>query len=366
MKICQIVPYVSQDGSYGGPTTVAFAQCQVLSGSVEVALAAGADRQSTADGSASYRTHFKRAYKPLRSFGSLTSPSLLYWVVRNAPTFDVVHVHLARDFLVMPAALICRLMRVPYIVQTHGMIRPARNVVERLYDMALTRRVLKGAARLLYLTNVESADLTELQGPHRLQELHNAVHVPADVEPRTTAPKPFSVLFCSRLHKRKRPELFVAAAHELERREPGRYRFRVVGPDGGELRGIREASATFPDGCFSYEGAVAPAEVSAVLAKADVLVLPSVDEPFAMIILEALACGVPVVIDETCGLAPKISGHPGVRVVNSNADSLADAVLSLLSTYAQESRGARQVVSENFSLEALGHQLEAVYEEAVR
>lgn len=366
MKICQIVAYVSRDGAYGGPTTVAFAQCHALSQIHHVTLAAGSDQASASEGSAPYNTRFKRAYKPLRSFGSLVSPSLVYWLARNARTFDVVHIHLARDFLVMPAALICRLMRVPYVVQTHGMINPARGFVDKLYDLAFTRAVLRGASRLFYLTSVESANLTAMRGPDRLQELRNAVPVPADVKPRSTAPSPFSVLFCSRLHKRKRPELFVAAAHELDRRDPGHYRFRVVGPDGGELQIIQDASMSFPDANFSYEGAVAPAEVFSVLEKADVLVLPSIDEPFAMIILEALASGVPVVIDETCGLAPLVSGRPGVRVVNSTTDSLADAVVSIRSTYLQDSQEARQIVAENFSLDALGKQLQAVYKEAAR
>ncbi|MGP5731760.1 glycosyltransferase [Arthrobacter rhombi] len=364
MKICQLVAYVSKDGAYGGPTAVAFAQCHALSQNHDVTLAAGVDHARTSHRRAPYKTQFKRAYRPLRSFGSLISPALLYWFARNARTFDIVHIHLARDFLVMPAAVLCRLMRVPYVVQTHGMIKPARGVAERLYDMALTRTALMGAARLFFLTSVESANLTAMRGPDRLQELHNAVHVPALVAPRRTPPTPFTVLSCSRLHKRKRPELFIAAAHELERRYPGRYQFRLVGPDGGQLRSILDASAAFPDGNFSYEGAVAPSDVSAVLAKSDVLVLPSINEPFPMIVLEALSNGVPAVIDETCGLAPLVNGRPGVRVVNSNASSLADAVDSVLSNYAEESTGARQVASKTFSLESLGLQLQTVYQDS--
>ncbi|MGP5724820.1 glycosyltransferase [Arthrobacter rhombi] len=366
MKICQIVAYVSRDGAYGGPTTVAFAQCEALSESHDVTLAAGSDLVSTSEHRTPYITQFKQAYKPLTSFGSLVSPRLIYWLARNARAFDVVHIHLARDFLVMPAALICRLMRVPYVVQTHGMIAPGRSTAERLYDLAFTRRALKGATRLFYLTSVEAANLTAMSGPHRLQELRNAVHLPADVTPRGASSTPFSVLFCSRLHKRKRPELFVAAARELEQRERGHYRFRVIGPDGGELQVIRDAAAAFPDGNFSYGGAVAPAEVSAVLEDSDVLVLPSINEPFPMIVLEALASGVPAVIDETCGLAPLVRDRPGVRVVNSNTDSLADAVISIRSTYPQDSQGARQIVTENFSPDALREQLQAVYEEAMR
>lgn len=390
MKICQIVAYVSRDGAYGGPTTVAFAQCGALSAENEVTLAAGWDGQAgqpTADG---IHRVYRRAYRPLRSFGSLASPALMAWFVRNARSFDIVHIHLGRDLMVMPLAMACRLLGVPYVVQTHGMVRFDGGWVQRLYDVLLTRPVLRGAGRAFTLTQEESLALAAAGFQPALEELRNAVppqaqQVPASVgsAPGTGLPtpaaetaadssasgngrtggseEPVEVLFCSRLHQRKRPELFVAAASELHERHPGRFRFRVVGPDGGQLAVVTAAVSGFPPGHFTYDGPVAPEDVPDVFARADVLVLPSIDEPFPMVVLEALAHGLPAVIDETCGLAPIIGGRPGARVVNASAATVADAVESILDSTTDEPRAARELAAAEFSLVRLREQLMAAY-----
>ena len=363
MKICQVVAYVSQEGAYGGPTSVAFAQCSSLSAG-DVTLLAGADKASISTSQGAYRSVFKRAYKPLRSFGSLFSPVALGWFAKNARSFDIVHIHLARDLHVMPIAVLCRVLGVPYVVQTHGMIKPPRNVFEKLYDRILTRPALNGSRCSFYLTDSELTNLTGMHAAAKFQALRNAVPISeAAVEPLREAP--YVILFCSRLHKRKRPELFVAAAQELERRSPERYLFRVVGPDGGELPTILSALSIFPAGNFTYEGAVAPNLVASTLLASDILMLPSINEPFPMIILESLSNGIPAVFDETCGLSPILTGRSGVRVVQSSAESLADAVESLIAGLGEERASAKRLVTEEFSLEQLGSQLLSTYREVL-
>lgn len=384
MKICQIVAYVSRDGAYGGPTTVAFAQCQALAAGNDVTLAAGSDGLVEPRHGDGVRRIYRKAYRPLRSFGSLLSPSLLGWFLRNARSFDVVHIHLGRDLLVMPMALACRLLRVPYVVQTHGMVRFDGGTGQRLYDALLTRGVLRGARRSFILTREESRDLATVPGHPPLQELRNAVPTPAPLAfaaastvagrphrpdpagPEPTGPgQPFEVLFCSRLHSRKRPELFVAAARALDARHPGRFRFRVVGPDGGGLAAVTEAVDGFPGGNFSYDGAVAPEDVAGLLDAADVLMLPSINEPFPMVVLEALSRGLPVIIDETCGLAPIIGGRPGARVVDAGERTLASAVVSIMESPVDEAQAAREIAAVEFSIARLEQELMTAYGEVV-
>ncbi|WP_417234549.1 glycosyltransferase [Arthrobacter sp.] len=175
----------------------------------------------------------------------------------------------------------------------------------------------------------------------------------------------FEVLFCSRIHARKRPELFVEAARELNFAYPGQFLFRVVGPDGGELATITKAGPSFEDGSFSYDGSLPPGEVPDALERADVLMLPSLNEPFPMIVLEALALGVPVIIDATCGLAPILTDQAGVRIVISNPTTLADAVLSIKESPVDERKGARKLAATEFSTARLEKQLTAAYKEAV-
>ena len=48
--------------------------------------------------------------------------------------YDVVHVHVARDFVTLPAATIARRAGVPYVLQPHGMIDPSDHALARPLD----------------------------------------------------------------------------------------------------------------------------------------------------------------------------------------------------------------------------------------
>ncbi|MBZ4256655.1 glycosyltransferase, partial [Mycobacterium tuberculosis] len=85
---------------YGGPTTVAFNQCRALADAGhDVVLAAtgsglGTPLPTERDGvrTALFPPHF---VLPGAGFAGLTSPAMLSWVHRVAPSADVVHVHMA-------------------------------------------------------------------------------------------------------------------------------------------------------------------------------------------------------------------------------------------------------------------------------
>ena len=362
MKICHIVAYVSRDGAYGGPTTVAFAQCQALTRAHHVTLLAGWDGKTKPSRSDGVRRIYKRAFKPLASFGSLFSPGLLWWLLRNGRSFDLVHVHLARDFTVMPAGLLCRLLGVPYVFQTHGMIRTASGMSERLYDKLFTLPVLRGARRSFYLTDDEFADLSAVPGHPPFEQIRNAVPAQPAASRPSSSKRAVKILYCSRLHSRKRPLLFVDMALALEQQAASAFRFSMVGPDGGELRRVEDAIAQLPAAVdLTYDGAVPPEAVAPLLKGTDLLVLPSINEPFPMIVLEALSFGVPVVVDATSGLASILAGRAGARVVESRPETLADAVLDISRDLAAEQEGARLIADEEFSLQQLTGQLDAAY-----
>ncbi|MFD1212062.1 glycosyltransferase [Arthrobacter sp. GCM10027362] len=366
MKICHIVAYVSSDGAYGGPTTVAFAQCQALQAGHEVTLLAGWDGKAQAGGTDGIRRIYKRAFRPLSSFGSLFSPGLLWWLLRNGRSFDLCHIHLARDFTVMPAALLCRLLSVPYVIQTHGMIRTPSGLAGRAYDRFLTFPALRGARRSFYLTTEEHTDLSAMPGHPPFEQVRNAVPVPP-VPSRPAGPaERVNVLYCSRMHSRKRPALFVDMALELEERAAAAFGFSMVGPDGGELRRVEDAIAAAPAAVqLTYDGAVPPEAVARILGETDILVLPSINEPFPMIVLEALSMAVPVVVDSTSGLAGILADRPGARVVDSTPKSLADAVQDLSKDLAAEREAARSIAHEEFSLRRLARQLDAAYADSL-
>lgn len=99
------------------------------------------------------------------------------------------------------------------------------------------------------------------------------------------------------------------------------------------------------------------------LRRAHVYVLPSVDEPFPMSVLEAMAVGTPVVVTDSNGLARDVERAGAGRVV-TGPEGVAAAVLDLLepSVRRTASAAARKLTAETFSMDAVLGTLVDFYE----
>ena len=76
---------------------------------------------------------------------------------------------------------------------------------------------------------------------------------------------------------------------------------------------------------------VAAAEMPALYAKHDIFVFPSLMEGMPLVLLEAMATGMPVVTTETCGMMDVVQdGLQGLLVPVANATALAEAILRLV------------------------------------
>ncbi|MFF8615938.1 glycosyltransferase [Streptomyces sp. NPDC015350] len=382
MKILHIVTLHTPDHAFGGPTRVALNLSKVQ-------RAAGDDARIMALGDGfdgplpreveGVPVHLFRARHllPVFEVSGITSGALLLTARRMMRGADLVHVHLMRDLVTLPAALLALATRTPLVVQTHGMVDPTENRVARLTDLLGVRTVLRRADAVLHLTETERLDVNAVAAPvplTRTVRLVNGVR-PQQRKPAREPGRPPTVLFLARIQERKRPEDFVAAIPAVLARHPD-ARFVLAGPDTGALRGTLELARGL--GVTDSLDHVGPLDHEAVLAagrQADVYVLPSIEEPLGVSVLEAMSVGTPVVVTRTCGLAPDVARAGAGRVIDSrvgqdarNARGVADAVLELLEPEANEraGRAAWDLVNEDFTIEAVTGALRRTYEDVVR
>jgi glycosyltransferase involved in cell wall biosynthesis len=367
MQILHVATVVTPDGAYGGPIRVAINQlAELQSRGHTVGLAAGhhgfAGAPPSSMGGVPLHLFPVRRALPLPGFTGLASRELRTWLRRQANQVDVAHLHLTRDLMTMPAAQIFRSARTPFVAQTHGMIDESTNLLARPFDTLWTRRTLRDARQVFYLTETERDSLTAVAGPTlRLQHLVNGVPPAVAVARKTSV---IEVLFLARLHRRKRPDIFVQAALALAARHP-QVRFTLVGPDEGMVQTVTELIAkAAPPQQVSWEGPLPPDRTLDRIAAASIYVLPSIDEPFPMSVLEALSVGTPVVVTDTCGLAPAIAQSGAGIVVDDTVKSLTAAIDDLLTDRAARERAsaqAKSLANEQFSMTAVVDQLELAY-----
>ena len=366
MNVLQVLTLVTPDGAYGGPARVAFNQATEIRAqghSVTIAAACqGYDVPPDVLYGTPVRLFRGRQAVPFTSHAGIAAPSALWWIFRNRRSVDVVHVHLGRDLMSMPAALLALLLGKRVVVQTHGMIVKSHHPIAPYLDRLLTRPILRRAAAVLYLTSKERDDLVEVEPRIHARALPNGV---PPSPPHAEHQDSVEVLFLARLHERKRPAMFVESARDIVAEGIDAH-FTLIGPDGGEGAKVAEAIARGDDytESITWEGSLPPEETDERMAKASIYVLPSVDEPFSMSVLEAMAVGLPVVITESCGLAETVRANGCGIVVDHSQASLTDAVRQLIEDPEARRRmgeAGRKTAQEHFSMAAIGRTLLDVY-----
>ncbi|PXA69996.1 glycosyltransferase [Cryobacterium arcticum] len=371
MRIAQIVTVVTPEGAYGGPVRVAVNQAKALIAlGHDVTVFAGTRGFSippTEIDEVPVRLFPTVQAIPKAGFAGMSSPGLLRAVRREAHQFDIWHIHLARDLVTLPAAELVRRAGVPYVLQCHGMIDPSDKLLARPLDAFLTRPVLRAARRILSLTPREEQDLTQVGGSQlAVSRIPNGVPESKPLDSNPTGRR--EALFLARLQKRKRPLYFVEAALHIAAQSHD-VEFALVGPDEGEGRAVQDSIKASPYGDrIRWSGALPPEETVERMRSASVYVLPSVDEPFPMSVLEALSVGLPVIITDSCGLAPFVEAAEAGIVIDASQASLNQAMHSLLTDTGLARRmgdNGRELIKRDFSIDSVARLLAEHYEAAV-
>jgi glycosyltransferase involved in cell wall biosynthesis len=139
------------------------------------------------------------------------------------------------------------------------------------------------------------------------------------------------LLSVARQYRRKNTETLLRAMPSVRRAVPG-VQLRVIG-DGPELPRLRALATSLGiDDCVSLPGSLAGIEaVQRELAAAHVFCLPSRQEGFGIVFLEAMAAGLPIVAGRA-GAVPEVApeGEVSILVPPDNVDRVAEAIVRLL------------------------------------
>ncbi|MPR00471.1 D-inositol-3-phosphate glycosyltransferase [Modestobacter sp. I12A-02628] len=240
-------------------------------------------------------------------------------------------------------------------------------------------QVVAEADRLIANTDEEARQLVRWYGadPRRVVVVPPGVDLdrfqPADRararEQVDLAPDDVVLLFVGRIQPLKAPDVLLHAAARMLADDPSlrdRLRVLVVGAPSGsgltEPQKLQELAARL--GIADRVRFVAPqqpAQLAQYYRAADVAVVPSHNESFGLVALEAQACGTPVVAAAVGGLTTAVEdGVSGVLVAGHDPADYATAVRSVLAQRELLSAGARRHASR-FSWDRTAESLVAAY-----
>ncbi len=315
-----------------------------------------------------YVPELGRELSPMRDMITL----IKLWRLMRRLRPEVVHTHTAKAGFVGRVA--AWLARVPVRVHTfhghvfHGYFGPRKTafflwlerltarITDRLIAVSpLLKEELATAYRIAPADRIavapEGPDLSRyLETPRHLGAFRRQYDLPAD------APL---VGIVGRLVPIKNHALFLQAAQRVRQSHPDVH-FVIIGD--GELRDslVAQAQELGLADAVTFTGFLR--DLCPVYSDLDLVVISSNNEGTPVSIIEALAAGVPVVSTAVGGVPDLLDGgRLGTLVPPGDADALAQAMVTVLSTPAANQHDLRQSVADQFGIDRLVSDLSALY-----
>lgn len=318
----------------------------------------------------------RRIYLRRRAALYKTAPGLVPLLPSLLRRHDVVHVHALFSFAPNVAALQARAFRVPYVVRPLGTLAryglaARRPALKRLSLACLEGPLLRGAAAVHFTSAAERAEAEELGIPMRGVVIPLGLPSP---ELQAVAPDPAvtlpdlggrtALLFLSRLDPKKNLEaLLDALAGSDAFAESGLLLVAGDGPPDYVAR-LKARAAPLGDRIV-WLGHVEGAGKAALLAAADLFVLPSHSENFGIAAAEALAAGLPCLLGQGVALASEVVEAGAGLAVAPDPASLRGALEDLIRSVplrAEMGRRARALAAERYGAAAMTRRLVDLYE----
>ena len=266
--------------------------------------------------------HLKNFPLPVHALGPVSSkygysPRVVPWLQSNAREFDVVVVDGVWQYHSWAAWRALHRGPTPYVVFTHGMLDPwfqrtypLKHIKKVPYWLACERRVLRDAAAVLYTSEEERVLARDAFPLYQANEriVHPGTAPPADADgPRRDIfldrfPElrdSRTVLFLGRLHPKKGCDVLLESFAEAFLHDP-EWRLVMAGPDqiGWRTELEQIASRCGIGRRVTWTGMLNEFERWGAYRASDVFVLPSHQENFGIVVAEALASGLPVLLSD--------------------------------------------------------------------
>lgn len=293
---------------------------------------------------------------------------------------DIVHIHTVWEHPTWAAARVCRKLGKPYILRPCGMLDKwslLQNAwKKKIYLQMLAASVIRNASALHFTSE------DELTNSLVTGQADGSFVVPNGLPPAAMENLPGSeafrqryseldskriVLFLSRLHYKKQPNIAIEAFGKICHMD-NHLVLVLAGPAEpaylAELKGLADSLNLLDRVIFT--GMLQGAAVQEAYRAAEIFVLPSLQENFGIAVAEAMAASCPVIVSEQVNLAAEILSASAGIVCSSDVTATAAAMEALLknkSLCKKMGQNGRALVQEKFSWEKVATELLDVYED---
>ena len=324
-------------------------------------------------------------FELLGSTGWQYSFSMTQAIKRDLVNFDIAYIVSAWNYTTAMAAFYCRKYQKPHIISPRGSLYPkttnSKSWKKVPYYHLITKKVLQNASAIHYTTEDEKEQTNSflrlntkavvvpnginLEEFSRLPEKDELLKKYPALENKTR------ILFLSRINWKKGLDLLLQAYANLLEKRNGLH-LLIVGDDDGD--GYKDQVKNWVkdyklDDNVTFTGSLTGRDKLAAYAASDIFVLPSYSENFGMVVVEAMACELPVVISNKVGIYKEIEENKAGIIVETNPESLSKGIEWLLEDAelrAKISANGKKLVREYYDIDKVAERMIDSFEEVLK
>jgi glycosyltransferase involved in cell wall biosynthesis len=301
--------------------------------------------------------------------------SILSLVIKlhNDQPFDLIHSHfLLPDGLA--GVYLGRKLKLPTLCSVRGsdgVLHPYENFLNKYY----AKMVITQSEQIVAVSQALKTVIESLTKPTKtIRVVYNGVDLEKFQESAQTdnsrskmvLPKPYILFIGTQIYVKGLRDLLIAFARLMPTMD---YNIVVIGPALPEVKKLDPELTELLKKRLTVTGSLPPDEIPAYIQNCELLVLPSYSEGLPNVVLEAMACGKPVIATAIMGIPEAVvHGQTGLLVQPGDPLNLAEAIKSLLNVpeLRQEmgKRGRERVV-QKFTWERNASEMVSIYREMI-
>jgi glycosyltransferase involved in cell wall biosynthesis len=299
------------------------------------------------------------AYPEIRIIGILLFWLKIFFKIREIKP-EIVQ---AQDISMgIPAWVIKKILKIPYVVWGRG----SDVYCPCWYVRLTTNPILRNANAILALTENMQNKLNDNYNT-QIYVVPNGINLEEYTGLTINSKRDFgikNILFVGRLKPVKGVEYLIIAMKMVHDKMPD-ARLILVG-DGEEREYLSALSIQLGIQKYvQFVGKVPHEKVQDFMQQADIFVLPSLSEGFPNVVLEAMACGLPIVASRVGGIPDIITNDTnGYLVEVKDTENLSNKILFLLQNdiLREKISGNNKKLVKEYSWEKVVVELEKIYE----
>jgi glycosyltransferase involved in cell wall biosynthesis len=295
---------------------------------------------------------------------------------------DVVHIHSLYLFHTEIAAYYCRVYDVPYLLRPHGTLDPfiynRHRFRKKIMEWLFENKNIKNATAIHFTTEEEK----QLAKPYTFQKhgvvISNGINL-SEYEnlptlgtfkaryPETIGKR--IILFLGRINFKKGLDILVQAFAKVVPIHKNIH-LVIAGPDNdgfkAEVYGWLKNEKLLER--VTFTGMLQGEDKLALLKDAEMFILPSYSENFGIAVIEAMVCGLPVIISNKVNLWQEVEKAQAGLIAPCEAKQFAEKMMELLDNLEKSNRmgkNGKALVEEKFQWHQIGLNLEKVYQKII-